>query len=113
MKKQIKLTESELYKLIKESVGMLLSENDEMNQNAIWETINYAKNDVINLRYHARALRRIPVNDPQISPLLDEYVRLTEAYFNIAKEVLGACLEKVDDGWKKTEYQKYLQYDLA
>lgn len=86
---------------------------EEVNESAIWEVADVAIKDIINFRYHGRSFSRNMPDDPQIMGLVEEHMKLMEAYFNNAKEMLRLCLDKVNDGWKKDEYQKYLTYEFT
>lgn len=86
---------------------------EEVDESAYWNLIENVKNDIINFRYRGRMYSRGMPDDPQLAQLIEEHIRLMEAYFNNAKEILRVALEKVSDGWKKTENQSYLDREFT
>lgn len=86
---------------------------EEANQDAIWRVAEEAKSDLLRFRYHGRGFTRGMPDDPELTPLIEEHLRLMESYFNNAKEMLRTALAKLDDGWQKAEYEKYLTMEFT
>lgn len=87
---------------------------EEANEDAVWYLLDAVKNDIIHFQMHGRLFTRVTMpKNPQFASLVEEHLRLMEAYFNNAKEIMRVGLGMVGDGWKKNEYQKYLEKEFT
>jgi hypothetical protein len=89
--------------------------NEALNPNDnVWPILDAARNDIIRFQTHGRLFTRENVDgNPALKSLVEEHLKLMEAYFNNAKEIMRVGLKMVDDGWKKQEYLKYLDKEFT